>query len=510
MSYAVDSLEHDEARWLKILAAASPLLLATDARGRIVLASRDFGGRSRRELEGLTLAALGDAFAAHLTAPVLAAAHEGCVQRIDIPGPADSGGATYLEAHIAPLTGLEEDGATVLVTLQDVTTQRQLEEQLVQAQKMEAVGRLAGGLAHDFNNMLTAIVTFGGFVRDETMDSDPRRKDIAEVLRAADRASRLTRQLLTFSRREPVESTAVNLVDMLLNVDRMLRRTLGEDIELVTLLPDGAAWVRIGAGQLEQVLMNLALNARDAMPGGGKLTLTVARRAHTGAEDSRGSVIVLTVEDTGVGMSPEVLKHVFEPFYTTKGPSQGTGLGLATCYAVITQAGGRVSVASAPGRGTRFEIVLPEVPETAAGDAHLPDSPSTDTDDLRGDATVLLVEDEPAVRTAADRILRRHGYRVLAASHGAEALRHCEAACPTVDLLLTDMVMPQLGGADLAVQVLARCPGIKVLFMTGYAVDSTGGSAIEAGGVAWPVLYKPFTDRRLLEAVRDSLAALPL
>jgi CheY-like chemotaxis protein len=369
---------------------------------------------------------------------------------------------------------------------------------------MEGIGRLAGGIAHDFNNLLTAILGHAEMARTDVAPGDPALGNIAEITRAAQRAADLTRQLLAFARRQIIEPRIVDLNGLVLNVDRMLRRLLGEDVELVT-VADPKLWrVRIDPGQFEQVLVNLAVNARDAMPEGGRLLIETGNveldpdfaRQHATVQP--GPHVLLAVTDTGVGMDPEVLAHIFEPFFTTKEVGKGTGLRLATCYGIVKQNRGSIWVYSERSRGTTFKIYLPRA-DAAVEPREAPEPRQADA--LSGSETVLLVEDESVVRALAADALRRHGFQVLTASTGTEALELAGQTLRPFDVLVTDVVMPQMGGQQLAEHLLAQTPALKVLFISGYT-----DSVLTRDGVLKPgmtLLQKPFTPGQLVQRVRD-------
>ncbi len=397
-------------------------------------------------------------------------------------------------------------GIGLVAVVRDITERQRLEEQFLQAQKMEAIGQLAGGVAHDFNNLLTAISGYATLVRDALPAGDPSRDDIAQVLAATDRAGNLTRQLLTFSRRHNVTAETVNLNDIILGLGKMLRRLIHENIELETIPAADLGSIRADPGQIEQVITNLVVNAGDAMPDGGRLTIETARvtldaeyaRQHMGVIP--GDYCMLAVSDTGCGMTEEIKARIFEPFYTTKDPGKGTGLGLATCYGIVRQSGGHIWVYSEPGKGTTFKIYLPRIVEAAVAkprrEAEIPRP--------RGTQTVLLVEDEPAVRGFASRVLREMGYTVLEASNGTEALDlAAENAHKPVHLLLTDIVMPQMGGEKLAQHLKGRHPQMKVLYVSGYTANAVVHQGVLDDGVAF--LQKPFTIAGLAQKVRDVL-----
>ena len=385
----------------------------------------------------------------------------------------------------------------VVVNARDVTERDRLETQLRQAQKMEAVGQLAGGIAHDFNNMLTVIAAHARFLRDQLPPGGEAHEDLDHLEEAVRRAGALTRQLLVFSRRQPVARRPVALDALVEGLERMLARTLGEDVEIVARYGAGDATVLGDPGQLEQVVLNLVVNARDAMPGGGVLVIETRRAGPP--HDRR---VCLTVSDTGCGMAAATQARIFEPFFTTKPPGRGTGLGLATVYAIVAAAGGEIRVRSRLGRGTRFEIELP---------AHHADEPPPDAAPVAGAAppgrgeTVLLVEDEGALRAVVARMLRQQGYAVVEAAHGGEALacwRALDGPGGAVPLVLSDVTMPVMGGRELAAALLAEHPGQRLLLMTGYT-DRPIPEVVVAHGVE--VLAKPFDALQLARLVRATL-----
>jgi PAS domain S-box-containing protein len=417
-----------------------------------------------------------------------------------------SGEVRWISERAFPV--VNEHGAVYRVAgiAEDITQHKHLEEQLIWSQKMETVGRLAGGVAHDFNNMLTIIRGYAELGRMGLHPADPLHGDLQEILGAANRAAKLTHQLLTFSRRQVIEPRVINLNDVLLHTDKMLRRIIGEDIELVTLPTEDLGRIRVDPGQVEQVLVNIAVNSRDAMPNGGKLTIetdnvtldeTYAAR-HVGV--TPGEYVMLAVSDTGIGMTREVKEHLFEPFFTTKDAGKGIGLGLATCYGIVKQNGGNIWVYSEPGRGTTFKIYFPRVALEAEAlpmrdeSGYLP----------RGTETVLLVEDDPAVRTMAVRVLWEQGYTVLEAGNGEEALETArEHEGKTIHLLLTDVVIPQRGGKGLADCLRAERPDTKVLFMSGYPGEAVVHHGVLDSGTAF--LHKPFSPSVLARKVREVL-----
>jgi PAS domain S-box-containing protein len=387
----------------------------------------------------------------------------------------------------------------------DMTDTRRLEEQFRQAQKMEAVGRLAGGIAHDFNNLLTAITGYADLLREDTPEGDPRRQDLDEIAKAGHRAAALTRQLLAFSRQQVLQPRIVDLNEAVAGMDKLLRRIIGEDVDLVTVLQPDLGRVRADPGQIEQVVVNLAVNSRDAMPHGGKLTIETAdadlSNEYEAAQRSLtpGAYVMLAVTDTGTGIPDDVRAHIFEPFFTTKGPGKGTGLGLATVYGIVRQSEGQILVYSEPGRGTTFKIYMPRVEDTAE---HLIPT-GIEGPPRGGSETILLVEDEDGVRNLARQVLGRRGYTVLVAADGDEARRVCREHPGPIHLLLTDLVMPGLSGPQSAEELCRERPEMKVLFMSGYPDRAMEHQKAFEPGV--PFLQKPFAPEALMRKVREAL-----
>ncbi len=412
-----------------------------------------------------------------------------------------SGSYRLIEWHAKADT----DARLIYAIARDQTDRRLLEDQFRQAQKMEAVGRLAGGVAHDFNNLLTAILGFGEMTMEQLPEGDPLRKDVAHILHAGHSATALTKQLLAFSRKQILDPQVLDLNALVSRMQPMLRRLIGEDVELLTSLDQALLRINADPGQVEQVIMNLAVNARDAMPMGGQLQIATdmvdldARFVSANPGAIKGHYVRLTLTDSGVGMDPDVLAHLFEPFFTTKEQGKGTGLGLATVYGIVKQSGGYISVKSAEGHGTTFVVHFPSVQRAADT------VPDTDLRPhaLNGTETILVVEDQREVREVIKHVLVRQGYSVIEAADGTTALELLRARDQAVDLLLTDVVMPVMSGRDLVARLDNRDVAIRVLYMSGYTDDE-----IVKHGVLDPdidFLPKPFQPQQLLTRVREVL-----
>jgi PAS domain S-box-containing protein len=387
----------------------------------------------------------------------------------------------------------------------DITERKQLEEQFHQAQKMEAVGRLAGGVAHDFNNLLTAILGSAELVLESLKPGSAEREEIEEIRKAALRAADLTRQLLAFSRQQVIAPAVLSPNAVVADMDKLLRRLLGEDVELRTVLASDVGSVKADPSQLEQVLLNLAVNARDAMPDGGKLTIETQNveldqtyaRGHLSAQP--GPYVMLAVSDTGVGMDAATQARIFEPFFTTKERGKGTGLGLATVYGIVKQSNGWIWVYSEPGHGTTFKVYLPRVTESPAPLTPSPAAPVS----VRGSETILLVEDDEMIRHLVQKVLKGNGYTVLVAGDGNAAERMAGAHAAAIHLLMTDVVLPGLNGREVARRLVAQRPGIKVLYLSGYTDDAIVHHGVLEPGVAF--LQKPFSPAVLGRKVREVL-----
>jgi len=387
----------------------------------------------------------------------------------------------------------------------DITERKQLEVQLQQSRRMEAVGRLAGGVAHDFNNLLTIIKGYTELALNRTGIRAELRSDIERIEDASERAATLVRQLLAFGRKQVLQPKALDLNSIVLGLDKLLRRLMGADIEMKTLVGEDVGTVKADPGQIEQVIMNLVVNARDAMPNGGRLTLETANvdldstYARDHATVRPGHYVMLAATDTGVGMDAETVSHIFEPFYTTKGGTSGTGLGLATVYGIVKQSGGYIWVYSEPGKGSSFKVYLPRVDEPAEA----PQTSKKQTRARKGTETILLVEDEPAVRELTRMVLAAQGYSVVEALNPEDAERLSETHGTEMHLLLTDVVMPGLSGRELARRITARHPKMRVLYMSGYTQNVIAGGGTLETGIAF--LQKPFSPATLVEKVRDVL-----
>jgi PAS domain S-box-containing protein len=413
-------------------------------------------------------------------------------------------GTTFpVEVSLAPLSF--EGQPTTLAIVRDMTAQRSVEAQLRQAQKMEAVGRLAAGVAHDFNNILSVILSFAQMIEDDLKPEEPLWNCASEIKSAGIRAADLTRQLLTFSRQQVVEPRLLDLDRTIAGMENMLRRLLGAHIKLTVLGAPGLGTVKADAGQVEQIVMNLAVNARDAMGEGGSLTIET-RNVELDADYARshhdvrpGAYVMLAVTDTGVGIDRETQARIFEPFFTTKDVGRGTGLGLATVFGIVKQNAGHIWVYSEPGVGSTFRVYLPRV--TGAAEARGTLRPTMEV--ARGTETILLVEDDEQVRGVARGILRRNGYVVLEAPNGGEALLICEQHQATIHLLLTDVVLPRMSGRQLAERLAVTRPDMKVLFMSGYTDDAILQHGILNSDVEY--LQKPITPGLLTRRVREVL-----
>jgi len=395
--------------------------------------------------------------------------------------------------------------SSIISVSRDVTERKRLEAQLQQSQKMEAVGRLAGGIAHDFNNMLTAVKAYSEFLLEDLDPADARRTDVQEIAKAADRAASLTRQLLAFSRKQVLQPRPLDLNEVVVGMEKMLSRLIGEDLHIITRLDPDLKLVEADPSQIEQVIMNLTVNARDAMPDGGVLTIETRNVTLDHVDPAwgiePGAHATLAISDTGIGMDEAVRAQIFEPFFTTKPIGQGTGLGLSTVYGIVKQSGGHISVHTEPGHGSTFKVYLPHVDTSSTGPMLGPAMSRLP----RGTETIVLVDDDEGVRAVARRILQRAGYTVLSAPDGVEAIRLIGESRGGVHLLVTDVVMPGLGGRDLVTHVRDTHPDLRVLFVSGYTEEGVRRHGMLNTESAF--LEKPFTAERLAQKVREVLDA---
>jgi two-component system cell cycle sensor histidine kinase/response regulator CckA len=496
-----------------LLGSAGQAILAVDSRGTIVLANgraADLFGYSRQELLGAPMDILlpesrrgahenqrGDYFARPRVRPMGIG--------MDLVARRKDGAEFPVEVSLSHIQTNEGDFAIAFIS--DISRRKLLEQQLLHAQKMEAVGRLAGGVAHDFNNMLTVISGYTRMILDDLPPGDPLRDSAEEVRIAADRAAALTNQLLAFSRRQLMRPQALNVNETLTNIENMLRRLIGEDLALSLSLAPDLGNIRADPSHIEQAIVNLVVNARDAMPSGGRVAIETANvqldsiyaRTHLGVHP--GEFVMIAVTDTGHGMDAETRQHIFEPFFTTKGKGKGTGLGLATVYGMVKQCGGDIWVYSEQEKGTAFKLYFPRIAEASAGKGGRPEAAMA-----HGDETILVVEDEAAVRDLSVKILSHLGYRVLSAASGQEALEIATANQEFISLLLTDVVMPGMSGKQLADQLLPMRPGMKVLFLSGYTENTIINHGVLEPGVDF--LPKPFSREALAGKIREVLSGI--
>ncbi|MEO2091664.1 MAG: PAS domain S-box protein, partial [Gemmataceae bacterium] len=498
-------MRDSEARFRLLVDHATDAFFLHAADGTVLDVNRqacDSLGYTRDELVGLTPTAFDVDVAADALGRFAARLTAGETITLDTRHRRKDGTLFPVEVRIR---AFREGGKRLAVSLaRDVSDRKRLEEQFRQSQKMEAVGRLAGGVAHDFNNLLTVINGYSGLVLAGLPADDPSREPVAEIQRAGVRAGKLTRQLLAFSRSQLLQPDVVSLNALLGELHTLLRRLIGADVELTLGLDPAAGCARVDPGQFEQAVVNLAVNARDAMPDGGRLTVEthgVELTAPSHPEVRPGRYVLVTVSDTGHGMDAATMARIFEPFFTTKERGKGTGLGLAMVYGFVKQSGGHVEVDSEVGRGTTFRVYLPHT-EAAGGTA---ESPARPVPASGGTETVLLVEDEESVRDLVRIILRSNGYTVLEARDGQDGLDVARRLAGRIDLLVTDLVMPRLSGRRLAEQLTTARPGLRVLFLSGYAEDEAGPPIARGPDVAF--LQKPFTPASLARKVREVLDA---
>jgi hypothetical protein len=497
---------------LALLESAAQAIIGADRGGRIVLANRkteELFGYSREELIGSRIEMLLPESRrsvherereAYFARPRVRPMGVG----MELAGRRKDASEFPVEVSLSHIDA--QEGLFAIAFVSDISQRKQLEEQLAHAQKMEAVGRLAGGVAHDFNNMLTVISGYNRMILDDLSPLDPLRANAEEILKAADRAAALTNQLLAFSRRQIMHPCVLNVNAVIVNTEKMLRHVIGEDIHLMLNLARDAGNIRADPGHIEQAVVNLAVNARDAMPLGGQLAIETANvrldetyaRTHSGVQP--GGFVMIAVSDSGHGMDAETRRRIFEPFFTTKESGKGTGLGLATVYGMVKQCGGDIWVYSEPGQGATFKLYFPRVADPAEdAAAEVADPPVA-----VGGETILVVEDDQAVRELTVRTLQRIGYQVLTAASGAEALEVSKAHPGCIAVLLTDVVMPNMSGTQLADRLLAARPAMKVLYLSGYTASTVVHHGVLDPGVDF--LPKPFSREALARKIREILA----
>jgi hypothetical protein len=505
-----ESLQRSEARLRTLMESASQAILGVDACGIIQMVNRqaeEMFGFTREELLGQAMElllpdALREKHVAHRQAYFEEPRPRPMGIGMELRGRRKSGKEFPVEISLNHVNGGEDALAISFIT--DITERTRLEQQLRQSQKMEAIGQLAGGVAHDFNNLLTVISGYSHVALESLSPDDRRlRESLEEIANASDRAAVLTGQLLAFGRKQPVQPKRLNLNERVAQVHGILRRLIGEDIELEIATEDNLGEVLADPGQIDQVIINLVVNARDAMPNGGRILIETAAlevdrnyaRAHLAVEP--GPHVMLAITDTGTGMTPEVQSHIFEPFFTTKDQGKGTGLGLATVYSIVKRARGSIFVYSEVGHGTTFKIILPRL-AAIGGD----EQPATQQEAPGGEESVLLVEDEQPVREFVSAVLRARGYSVVEAKDGDEALSAVQRLGTQIDLVLTDVVMPKTSGPEMVTRLRELYPKLKVLFMSGYT-DRTVPLELEYGAA---FIQKPFTANQLAQRIRDLLA----
>jgi PAS domain S-box-containing protein len=509
------ALAESERRFRTVLEAGPNAVVAIDAQGRIVYVNLQVAatfGYGPDEVLGQPIELLlpdrvagrhvahRDGFIAHPVARPMGIG-------LDLSGRRKDGTEFPVEISLAPVE--TADGLEVFATVVDITARKAAENQLLQAQKLESIGRLAGGIAHDFNNMLFAIHGYGELLAQDLApetwsEFDPERslRSVNAISQAAERAAALTAQLLAFSRQQVVTVKVLDINRSATKIEPMVRPLIGENVDLILKLDPDAGHIRADSGQIDQILVNLVVNGRDAISDGGTITIETANvtfeepYAVESFDVTPGSYVLLAVSDTGIGMDRLTREHIFEPFFTTKDVGKGTGLGLATTYGIVRQAGGHISLSSEPGHGSTFKLYFPRVEEAVEDEPFAPATPPI------GVGTVLVVEDEPVVREMTTQLLERAGYRVLAVAGGAEAL--AETATEPVDVLVTDVIMPAMSGIELAEQMMDRDPRMGVVLLSGYTAETLDLERITARGATF--VPKPVTSNQLLKAVQRAMA----
>jgi PAS domain S-box-containing protein len=509
---ATRAIHESEARLQNILDNSTAVVYVKDLEGRYLLINREYERLFHVTSEQMRSKTDLDVFSREVAELLrendAKALRSGGAIQLEELVPQDDGVHTYVSIKF-PLFDAAGRPYGVCGISTDLTELKRAEEQLRHAQKMDAIGRLAGGIAHDFNNLLTVINGYSGMLLDELDANDPARASVAEILGAGERASSLTRQILAYSRKQVLEPNIWDLNTIVAEMTSMIRRLVGEDVSFVTSLVHDKRLVLVDRGQVEQIILNLVVNARDAMPSGGKLTIETAAVAlddqyvSTHLEVTPGPHVMLAVTDTGQGMSHAVAARIFEPFFTTKEVGKGTGLGLSVVFGIVKQSGGSISVYSEPGVGTTFRIYFPQVAQTGSAEQSSARAPAQEIALLRGRETILLVEDEEAVRVFAANVLRRQGYEVLEAHNGRQAIELLERTDASVRLLVTDVVMPEMGGPELVARLHELHSTLPVLYMSGYAERAVVHNGLVKSKQAF--LQKPFTPIVLARKVREVL-----
>ena len=506
-----------EGRYRGLLEAAPDAMVVVNQAGEIVLlnlqAEKQFGYR-RDELVGQQVTnIIPEGFAERLIADDLRSAEDALAQQIgtgiELSARRKDGSEFPIEIMLSPLESAE--GILVTAAIRDISVRKDAENQLLQAQKLESIGRLAGGIAHDFNNMLFAIHGYAELLAQDLVSRDHARLDpyrllfsVNAISQAAERATALTAQLLAFSRQQVVNATVLDLNAAVTTIEPMVNQLIGENVKLVLKLDPAAGHVRADAGQIDQIVVNLVVNGRDAMPTGGTVTIETSNVAFDTSytiehfDVKPGPYVLLAVTDTGVGMDRTTREHIFEPFFTTKDVGKGTGLGLATTYGIVRQAGGHIWVYSEPGRGSAFKLYFPRV------DAPVESRPPVAAGNMVGMGRILVVEDEPAIRDMTTQLLERAGFEVIAVADGIEAIAAALRA-PPVDVLITDVVMPNLSGIELAEQMMDRYPLLGVVLLSGYTAETLDLERVTSRGATF--VPKPITSNQLLQTVLQAAAS---
>lgn len=490
-----------------IVESTEDAVISTDVNGVVRIwneAAVQLFGYSAREAQGRDISFITSSEDREAFHQYIARAQLGDSQRFEGWIVSKGGKRIAVSVTASPVRNDNSTVSGVSAIIRDLTERRLLEEQLRQSQKLEALGALAGGIAHDFNNLLSVILGYGELALDRLKDDNPVRRQIIQMRAAADKAASLARQLLAFSRRQVLEPRVLDLNSVVSGLEKILRRVIGENIELKIDLATDLGHVKADPTRVEQIIMNLVVNARDAMPIGGRLSISTGNceldeeyvRKHSSTQP--GSYVMIGVSDSGAGIPPEIQSRIFEPFFTTKGPGKGTGLGLSTVYGIVKQSGGHIWVYSEVGKGTTFKIYLPRVQEKISANS----KPQEEVD-LSGTETVLLVEDAAHLRELAREFLSNSGYRVIEASNGAEALELAAQHQGQIDLLLTDVIMPGMSGAELARKVMEARPSVQVIYASGYTADAISQHGVLDEGVV--LIEKPYTRDKLLRKIREVL-----